>query len=65
MADLCHTEIGRVGIPISPQAVLQGNLLALQGVHQIPELGGRSHAPCTAGAAHHRMAIVTTKLQVV
>lgn len=65
MADLCHAEVGRVGIPVSSQTVLQGNLLALQGVHQIPELRGRSHAPSTAGAAHNRMAIVTTKFQVV
>lgn len=39
-ADLCHAEVGGVGIPVSSQAVLQGNLLALQGVHQIPELRG-------------------------
>lgn len=65
MADLCHAEIGRVGIPVGSQAVLQGNLLALQGVHQIPELRGRSHTPSTAGAAHNWMAIVATKLQVV
>lgn len=40
MADLCHAEVGGVSIPVGSQAVLQGNLLALQSVHQIPELGG-------------------------
>ena len=65
MADLCHTEVGGVGIPVGSKTVLQGNLLALQGIHQVPELRGWSHAPSTAGAAHHCMAIVAAKLQVV
>lgn len=33
VTDLCHTEVGGVSIPIGSQAVLQGSLLALQGVH--------------------------------
>lgn len=40
MADLCHAEVGGVRIPVGSQAVLQGNLLTLQGVHQVPELRG-------------------------
>jgi len=65
MADLRHAEVGGVCVPVGSQAVLQGDLLALQGVHQVPELRGRSHPPRTAGATHHRMAIVTAELQVV
>lgn len=40
MADLCHAEVGGVSIPVGSQAVLQGKLLTLQGIHQIPEFGG-------------------------
>jgi len=40
MADLCHAEVRGVSIPVGSQAVLQGDLLALQGVHQVPEFGG-------------------------
>lgn len=40
MADLRHAEVGRVGVAVSSEAVLQGNLLALQGVHQISEFRG-------------------------
>lgn len=40
MTYLCHAEVGGVGIPVGSQAVLQGNFLTLQGVHQIPEFGG-------------------------
>lgn len=40
MADLCHAEVGGVGVAIGSEAVLEGNLLALQGVHQISEFGG-------------------------
>lgn len=64
-SDLRHAEVRWVGAPVGPQAVLQGHLLALQGVHQIPELGGRPHAPGSAGAPHHRVAVVATELQVV
>lgn len=64
-SDLRHAEVRRVGAPVGPQAVLQRNLFALQGVHQIPELGGRPHAPGAAGPAHHRVAVVAAELQVV
>lgn len=40
MADLCHAEVGRVGVAVGSEAVLQSNLLALQSVHQISEFGG-------------------------
>lgn len=38
MTDLCHTEVGGVGIPVGSQAVFKGNFLTLQGVHQVPKL---------------------------
>lgn len=65
IADLCHTEVGRASIPVGSQTVFQSNFLALQGVHQVPKLRGRSHAPSAAGATHHGMAIVTAELQVI
>lgn len=40
MADLCHAEVGGISVPICSQAVFQGNFLALQGIHQVPQLGG-------------------------
>lgn len=40
MTDLGHAEVGRVGVAVCSQAVLEGNLLALQGVHQISEFRG-------------------------
>lgn len=64
-SNLRHAEVRRVGAPVGPQAVLQGDLFALQCVHQIPELRGRPHAPGTAGPAHHRVAVVAAELQVV
>lgn len=39
-ADLCHAEVGRVGVAVGSEAVLQGDLLALQRVHQISEFRG-------------------------
>lgn len=64
-SNLCYAEVRGVGAPVGPQAVLQGDLLALQGVHQVPELGGRPHAPGAASPAHHRVTVVAAELQVV
>jgi len=40
MSHLCYAEVGGVCVPVGSQAVLQRNLLALEGVHQVPQLGG-------------------------